>query len=76
MPIMRITDAKTWKHLSSREWLTLNDLSEELWFDIPSEPSFEYTDAVEKKEKKSKKAEAEAEVSEEAKPKKKKTKRL
>ena len=77
MPIMRITDAKTWKHLSSREWLTLNDLSEEFWFEIPSEPSFEYTDAVEKKEKKSKKAESEAEVSEEVKhAKKKKTTRL
>ena len=69
MPIMRITDAKTWKHLSSREWLSLEQLSEEFWFELPTEPSFEAVDAKKKKEKK------EA-VAEEKPAKKKKTKRL
>lgn len=55
MPIMSITDVKSWKHLSSRDWMSLEQLSDELWFKIPSKPSFKATDAVEKEEKKEKK---------------------
>ena len=70
MPIMRMTDAKTWKHLSSRDWLSLEQLSEEFWFEFPTEPSFKVVDAKKKKEKK------EETVAEEKPAKKKKTKRL
>lgn len=69
MPIMRMTDAKTWKHLSSREWLSLEQLSEEFWFDLPTEPSFEVTDAVEKKDKKEKKTKKKEELTSEEAPK-------
>lgn len=68
MPIMRMTDAKTWKHLSSREWLSLEQLSKEFWFEFPTEPSFKAVDAKKKKEKET--------VAEEKPAKKKKTKRL
>lgn len=65
MPIMRMTDAKTWKHLSSREWLSLEQLSEEFWFEFPTKPSFKVVDAKKKKENK------EETVTEEEAPKKK-----
>lgn len=72
MPIMRITYAKTWKHLSSRDWLSLEQLSEEFWFEFPTEPSFKVVDAKKKNEKK----EETETVAEEKPAKKKKTKRL
>ena len=50
MPIMTMHDVRKDKTYDSEKWLTLEELAKEAWVPYPKEPSFEASEAVEKKE--------------------------